>query len=159
MLFSEYLDSRQLDQFLQSIRRIIHPGNLRIINSLLSDRALTHERWGHPIRVNIPIHQPCAKVIRKILHHKFKPMVIQYQAIALGAIVQSLPTLSGVLIPLIYRYYNEIKFLDIKMIYDGITHQNQFRLFHAFKKHERFSSKHIVEKRHQLTSILNSLGH
>ena len=140
-LCSESLDSRQLDQFLKKMPEIIYSGNLSIINSLLSDKIITYQRWGHPMQVTVPINQLCGKVIRKILHHKFRPMVIQYQSTALQAIIRSLPAISPVLIPLIYQYYNEIKFLDIKKIFNTPTAQNQFELFYHAEKTEHTPSK------------------
>jgi hypothetical protein len=124
------IDSKKIVQFLNKIPKIVHPGDLSIVNSLLSDNLLTYRIWGFPAKVTVPARSACGKVIRRMLHNKLIPMVLQHQSAVLNAITRSLPIISRVLVQLVYQYYNEIKFLNLKIVFDKQTARNQFELFY-----------------------------
>jgi hypothetical protein len=57
-----------------------------------------------------------------------------------------LPIISEVLIQLVYQYYNEIKFLKLKIIFDNQTVRNQFALFYTSDETEKPGFTHALRE-------------
>jgi hypothetical protein len=135
--FSESIRSEQLEKILKKIPPVISSKDLNVAAALLDTQRITFPLLGSQWQITPPIHSPynpCGKIIREILENKLIPLIIQNQTAYLEQISLSLSIrLPLVLFKLVCEYYQEINFLNMKIVSSPETQSHQFKLFYQPK--------------------------